>query len=64
MADLRNLDGVAQCKYRMVSADENLSRDPVSEVDHRVETLIRTRLAERFPEHDVIGEEMDERSQP
>jgi myo-inositol-1(or 4)-monophosphatase len=36
-------------------------RDPVSEIDRRVETLIRARLAERFPGHDVIGEEMEER---
>jgi myo-inositol-1(or 4)-monophosphatase len=36
-------------------------RDPVSEVDRRVEALIRTRLAERFPTHDIIGEEMEER---
>ena len=31
------------------------------EVDQRVEALIRARVAERFPEHDVIGEEMVER---
>ena len=36
-------------------------RDPVSEIDRRVETLIRARLAERFPSHDIIGEEMEER---
>jgi len=35
-------------------------RDPVSQVDHRVEVLIRARLAERFPEHAIIGEEIDE----
>lgn len=40
---------------------ETSFRDPVSEVDHRVESLIRLRLAERFPQHDVIGEEIDER---
>ena len=46
------------------SFDEVLSpfppRDPVSEVDHRVEELVRDRLAERFPGHDIIGEELDE----
>ncbi len=36
-------------------------KDPVSEVDRRVEKLIRLRLAEAFPRHDIIGEEMDER---
>jgi myo-inositol-1(or 4)-monophosphatase len=35
-------------------------RDPVSEVDHDVEALIRTVLAERFPEHGVLGEEFEE----
>jgi myo-inositol-1(or 4)-monophosphatase len=34
-------------------------RDPVSEVDEAVEALLRARLAERFPEHDIIGEESD-----
>ena len=36
-------------------------KDPVSEVDHAVEVMLRARLAERFPEHDIIGEEIDER---
>jgi myo-inositol-1(or 4)-monophosphatase len=36
-------------------------KDPVSEVDQAVELIIRARLAERFPGHDVLGEEMAER---
>jgi myo-inositol-1(or 4)-monophosphatase len=36
-------------------------RDPVSEVDHRVEVLLRARIAERFPTHDIIGEEINDR---
>jgi len=36
-------------------------RDPVSEVDRKVEVLIRTRLSERFPLHDILGEEMTDR---
>ncbi len=36
-------------------------RDPVSEVDHSVEVLIRARLSERFPDHDILGEEMTDR---
>ena len=32
--------------------------DPVSEVDHAVEALVRTRLAERFPGHAIVGEEV------
>ena len=34
-------------------------RDPVSEVDRNVESLIRTRLSAHFPTHTVIGEEFD-----
>jgi myo-inositol-1(or 4)-monophosphatase len=41
-------------------ADELLFRDPVSEVDQRVESLIRLRLAELYPDHGIIGEEMDD----
>lgn len=47
--------------YKGAARDPQLLKDPVSEVDHRVEELIRARLAETFPEHDVIGEEIDER---
>ena len=35
-------------------------RDPVSEVDHKVEVLIRARLADQLPEHEIIGEEIEE----
>jgi myo-inositol-1(or 4)-monophosphatase len=34
-------------------------RDPVSEVDQNVEALIRARLADRFPRHDILGEEVE-----
>lgn len=37
-------------------------RNPVSEIDRRAEQLIRARLGARFPAHDIIGEEMDERA--
>lgn len=40
--------------------DELLFRDPVSEVDQRVEALIRARLAELHPDHGIIGEEMED----
>jgi myo-inositol-1(or 4)-monophosphatase len=36
-------------------------RDPVSEVDRKVEVLIRARLSERFPTHDILGEEITDR---
>lgn len=35
-------------------------RDPVSEVDTRVEEMIRTRVAADFPGHEVLGEEFDD----
>ncbi|SEJ97870.1 myo-inositol-1(or 4)-monophosphatase [Sphingobium sp. AP50] len=35
-----------------------LMRDPVSEVDGRVEAMIRNQLAQHFPDHGIIGEEM------
>jgi myo-inositol-1(or 4)-monophosphatase len=38
----------------------NLFRDPVSEVDQNVERMIRARLAETFPTHDVLGEEISD----
>ncbi len=37
-------------------------RDPVSEIDQRVEMLIRARLVAQFPAHDVLGEEMERRA--
>jgi Inositol monophosphatase family len=45
-------------RYKTASHDESTFRDPVSEVDHRVEMLIRARLAEPFTDHDIIGEEL------
>jgi myo-inositol-1(or 4)-monophosphatase len=42
-------------------ADADEHRDPVSEVDEAVEREIRARLADRYPEHDVVGEEFDDR---
>nr|WP_298682236.1 inositol monophosphatase [uncultured Dongia sp.] len=45
------------------SAPINLFRDPVSEVDQNVEKLIRLRLADKFPTHDILGEEINEASE-
>lgn len=55
------LGGMMSVRYKTGAGTDNL-KDPVSEVDHRVEVLIRARLTERFPGHDVIGEELDTRS--
>ncbi|MGY4801718.1 inositol monophosphatase family protein [Teichococcus aerofrigidensis] len=47
--------------YKPGRQGEATLRDPVSEVDQAVERLIRAHLAEAFPDHDVLGEEMTER---
>ena len=58
----RTLGGIFRVRYKPGQSHEAVNlRDPVSEVDGRIETLIRARLAERFPAHDIIGEEMIER---
>lgn len=55
------LGSLIAIRYKDVGTDTALWRDPVSEIDRHAETLIRARLAERFPAHDIIGEEMNER---
>jgi myo-inositol-1(or 4)-monophosphatase len=51
-------------RYKKSAEGAPAFRDPVSEVDHAVEALIRARLAERFSEHGIIGEEIEEESRP
>jgi myo-inositol-1(or 4)-monophosphatase len=55
------LGGMLSLRYKTSSEAEEIWQDPVSEVDHRIEELIRARLAKSFPEHDIIGEELEER---
>ena len=38
--------------------------DPVTEVDHAVEDLVRRAVTQRFPEHAVLGEEGDDTGPP
>jgi myo-inositol-1(or 4)-monophosphatase len=47
-------------RYKTGARDAVSLRDPVSEIDQRVEVLIRERLAKHFPDHGVIGEELAE----
>jgi myo-inositol-1(or 4)-monophosphatase len=47
-------------RYKRAAEGASAFRDPVSEVDHAVEALIRARLDQRFPDHEIIGEEVDE----
>jgi myo-inositol-1(or 4)-monophosphatase len=61
-AEIENTLGkVLAVEYKGAAADAALLRDPVSEVDRAVELLIRARLADRFPGHDILGEESEER---
>lgn len=55
------LGGMLRIKYKGIEEDPTRFKDPVSEIDGRVETLIRERLGECFPAHDIIGEEIDHR---
>ena len=55
------LGGMLRIRYKGLEDDPERFTDPVSEVDGRVEQMIRERLAKRFPNHDIIGEEMDHR---
>lgn len=45
--------------YKTKPQPDAAPTNPVSEIDVRVENLIRERLAERFPTHGIIGEEVD-----
>lgn len=66
--DLANLAGaeittaltrILQVRYKSGSAEKDTLGDPVSEVDRNVEQLMRARVAERFTDHTIIGEEFD-----
>ncbi len=58
----RTFGGILSVRYKSKAEGGEISlRDPVSEVDGRIEALIRGRIRERFPEHDIIGEEMKDR---
>jgi myo-inositol-1(or 4)-monophosphatase len=50
-------------RYKGEPDRDQLWRDPVSEVDSRVEELIRERVSKRYPSHDILGEESEVRPQ-
>lgn len=58
---VNSLGKLLAVRYKGAPEQEQHWRDPVSEVDSRVEQLIRARLAEKFPGHDILGEESEER---
>ncbi|HRC63395.1 MAG TPA: inositol monophosphatase family protein, partial [Dehalococcoidia bacterium] len=52
-------------EYKSASKKGNVEpTNPVSEVDHAVEALVRERLALRFPGHGIIGEEVELQPDP
>lgn len=55
------LGKVLEVEYKGMEAEAAALRDPVSEVDRKVEILIRARLADSFPGHDILGEESEDR---
>lgn len=52
------LGRVVDVRYKSLPGEADGLRNPVSEVDERVEQVIRPRLGARFPQHGIIGEEM------
>jgi myo-inositol-1(or 4)-monophosphatase len=58
----RTFGKILNVRYKSKTEGGEISlRDPVSEVDGRIEKLIRDRIFERFPDHDIIGEEMKDK---
>jgi myo-inositol-1(or 4)-monophosphatase len=53
------LGRILHVRYKSGADSDATWSDPVSEVDNRIEQLIRARLSERFPSHIVLGEEFD-----
>jgi myo-inositol-1(or 4)-monophosphatase len=56
----RALERGVQVEYKTDAKGEAQPTDPVSEVDHHVEALIRERVGSEFGDHGIIGEEVDE----
>ena len=58
----RTLGSIFTVRYKTGPQEAEISlRDPVSEVDGVIESLIRARIGDRFPDHAIIGEEMKDR---
>src|SRR3974390_1777244 len=58
----RTLGSIFTVRYKTGPQGAEISlRDPVSEVDGLIESLIRARIGDRFPDHAIIGEEMKDR---
>jgi len=58
-----SLGGTLAVRYKKLGEETDAAvslRDPVSEVDTRVEAMIRQKVGERFPDHSIVGEEFDD----
>jgi myo-inositol-1(or 4)-monophosphatase len=53
------LHGRLTVEYKPDAHGKDSTNDPVSEIDRAVEALVRERVADRFPSHAIIGEEVD-----
>lgn len=53
------LGGEIAVEYKDEGKGDRPPSNPVSEVDRGVERLLRERVAERFPDHGVLGEEFE-----
>ena len=51
------LAGEIRVEYKGEARGEHAPTDPVSEVDHAIERLVRERVGRLFPAHGLIGEE-------
>lgn len=60
----RARQGEINVEYKTEGKGDRAPTDPVSEVDRNVEALLRERLAERFPDHGIVGEEEDKHPSP
>ncbi|MBM3140465.1 MAG: inositol monophosphatase [Chloroflexi bacterium] len=49
--------------YKTEARGRRPPTDPVSETDHAIEQLVRERVGARYPEHAILGEEVDEHPQ-
>lgn len=54
-----SLSRVLSVAYKTQGRRGSAPRDPVSDADRAIESMIRTRLAETFPRHGILGEEID-----
>ena len=59
-AEMKNSLGKSlSVSYKSGDDAKAIHRDPVSEVDHRCEVMVRARIEDRFPTHGILGEELD-----